>query len=320
MDDLWTPSAYPGAMSRNLLVGVDVGGSKIAALVAAPGGPALGRAEQPTDVTTPERTLDGIVAAVEQALRAAGAGPADLAAVGLGIPGRVRPERGLVESAVNLRWRCLAAGEILSARLGVPCYLENDARAAALGAHALPGERHFRHWAYLSVGTGLAGGLILDGRLYRGPNGMAGEIGHIVVEPGGEHCACGLDGCLETLVAGPAIARQARAESARAVYAAAVNGDGIALAVTRRAGAYLARAVHGLVMTCDLERVVFGGGVARAGAAFLDPICDELERLRRASTLAAEVLRPGLVALAPPEAEVALWGALAVASDYHRDH
>ena len=329
-------------MNRALRVGVDVGGSKIAALVAAglvagpTGAPAdrqaLGRAQVATDVTTPERTLDGIAEAVQLALAQAQAAWRDVAAVGLGIPGRVRPETGWVESAVNLRWRRLPVGQLLSERFGVPCFLENDSRAAALGAYQAPGEQRYQNWAYLSVGTGIASGLMLGGELYRGPNGMAGEIGHIVVAPDGPLCACGLRGCLETMAAGPAIVKHAQAllEAApagrqppwtvqagglttRRIYEAAAEGDELALAVTRQAGRCLAQAVHSLVMTCDVERVVFGGGVSRAGAPFLHPIMEALEQMRSASQLAAEVLPADIVGLVPAEAEAPLWGALAVA-------
>ncbi len=318
--------------SRPLRIGVDVGGTKIAALVAGPDRQPLGRARVPTDISTPEHTLDGIVAAVHQALAQVPATLADVSAIGLGIPGRVQPDGGVVASAVNLRWRQLPVGRILSDRFGVPCRLENDSRAAALGAYRAPGEQRYAHWAYVSVGTGIAAGLILRGQLFRGPNGMAGEIGHIVLAPDGPLCACGLRGCLETLAAGPAIVREARARMAAApaaaelsrlgeadaltterVYAAAAAGDRLALSVTRQAGRYLAQAVHGLVMTCDVERVVFGGGVARAGAAFLDPVCEALEQMRQASPLAGEVLTPNLVGLLPAGYEAALWGALAIA-------
>jgi predicted NBD/HSP70 family sugar kinase len=294
----------------------------------------LGCAQVATDVSSPERTLDGIVAAIEQALAQAQAGLPQVAAIGLGIPGRVQPDTGLVESAVNLGWSQLAVGPLLAQRLGVPCRLENDARAAALGAYRAGEEQRFQNWAYISVGTGIAAGLILSGRLYRGPHGMAGEIGHSIVQPGGPRCACGLHGCLEALASGPAILREARcrlettantcgpsllqapgALTTARVYEAAGAGDTVARVVTRQAGWYLAQAVHSLVMACDVERVVFGGGVARAGAAFLDPICDALDQLRRASPLAAEVLRPGLVGLLPPGHEAALWGAWALADE-----
>jgi glucokinase len=186
---------------------VDVGGTKIAVMVVAHDRRPLGLAQIATDVSSPERTLDCIVAAVEQALAKVPATLADVTAIGLRIPGRVRPACGLVESAVNLGWRQLRVGPMLEARFRVPCRLENDARAAALGAYQFGDERHFQNWAYVSVGTGIAAGLILDGELYRGPNGMAGEIGHLVVARDGPGCACGLRGCLETMAAGPAIVR-----------------------------------------------------------------------------------------------------------------
>jgi len=320
------------ALGRPLRVGVDVGGTKIAALVAGAGRQALGCAQVATDVTSPERTLDGIVAAVERALAQAGARLSEVGAIGLGIPGRVQPKTGVVESAVNLHWRHLAVGPLLAKRLGVPCRLENDARAATWGAYLTANESRFQNWAYISVGTGIAAGLILGGQLHRGPNSMAGEIGHAVVQPGGPRCACGLSGCLEAIAAGPAILREARSRletranscgpsllsapgplTTARVYEAACAGDTLARVVTRQAGWYLAQAVHSLVMTCDVERVVFGGGVARAGAAFLDPICEALDHLRQASPLAAEVLTPGLVGLLPTGYEAALWGALALA-------
>lgn len=311
-----------------------MGGSKIAALVDGADHRRLGWAQVATDVSSPEATLDCIAAAVEEALADAPATLADVAAIGIGIPGRVQPDSGLVETAVNLHWRQLRAGPLLAARFGVPCQLANDARAAALGAYQVGDEQRFQNWAYISVGTGIAGGLILRGQLWRGPNGMAGEIGHVIVRPDGPLCACGLNGCLEAMAAGPAITRQAQAllrarpaipghgqslldapgplTTAR-VYQAARYGDALASSVTHQAGRYLAQAVHSLVMTCDVERVVFGGGVAAAGSAFIDPISGEIERLRQASPLAAEALRPGLIGLGPLGHEAGLWGALALA-------
>jgi len=316
-------------------VGVDIGGSKVAVLVADARRRPLATFQQATDVTSPRHTLNGIVAAIEQALARVPASLAQVTAIGLGLPGRVQPERGLVEAAVNLGWRKMRAGPLLTRRLGVPCRLENDARAAALGAYALAGERRYPNWAYISVGTGIGAGIILGGQLYRGPTGMAGEIGHTIVQPGGPRCPCGLSGCLEALAAGPAIVREARARLETApqscgrslldtpeplttarVYAAARSGDAVARVVTQQAGWYLAQAVYNLVMTCNVQRVVFGGGVARAGKAFLDPISDGLQQLQQASPVAAEVLRPGLIGLVPEGYEAGLWGALAVAAPH----
>src|SRR5207237_4002755 len=108
---------------------------------------------------------------------------------------------------VNMGWEELPVGQTLSAQLGVPCLLENDVTLAALGAQRYIGAPAARNLAYVSVGTGIAAGLILDGRIYRGAHGLAGEIGHMVIAPNGPRCQCGGRGCLEALAAGPAIAR-----------------------------------------------------------------------------------------------------------------
>ena len=141
----------------------------------------------------------------------AGATMDDVAAIGVGVPGRVDPLTGTVTLAVNLGWSDLSLGDQLEARLGRPCLLENDVRAAALGLH----KRHFvgglDDLAYVAVGTGVSAGVILRGQLHRGARGLAGEIGHVIAQADGPPCSCGERGCLETLISGPAIARQARA-------------------------------------------------------------------------------------------------------------
>src|SRR6476661_5143399 len=119
--------------SRNLLAGVDAGGTKVAVLVADAQGDARSRATFPTDLSSPENTVAGIAAAIRETLAAGGAGPDAVAAVGLGTPGRVDPQTGVVRHAVNLKWEALPVGAMLAAELGVPCFLENDVRVAALG-------------------------------------------------------------------------------------------------------------------------------------------------------------------------------------------
>jgi glucokinase len=278
------------------------------------------------------------VQVIRQAVAEAGASLSDVAAVGLGVPGRVDAESGLVHLAVNLPWRALPVGARLADELGAPCFLENDARAAALGLHRYTPYGQLAHLAYVSVGTGIAAGLILHGRLYKGAHGMAGEIGHVCADPAGPACGCGLRGCLEAVAAGPAIARWARQAleapataqtpsrlrarqlytnaqplTAAEVYAAAATGDALAQAVAQKVAGYLAQAVQGLVMAYDVERIVIGGGVARAGAPFLQPLLGELARLRRASPLAQAMLPESLIELVSPDYDAGAWGAVAVA-------
>jgi glucokinase len=172
---------------------------------------------------------------------------------------------------------------------------------------------------------------------------MAGEIGHVIVEPGGAECRCGQRGCLETVASGPHIARRAidalaragseadasEAESdpilrsadvitARTVYEAAAAGEPIGRAVADEAGRYLARAVSGLILTCDLDLVLLGGGVTAAGPAFLEPIVAELDRLRAASPLVAALIPAGAVRALPSEFEAVAWGGVALARRHAR--
>jgi glucokinase len=270
------------------------------------------------------------VAAIRQALVAAGARTSDVAAIGLGVPGRVDTESGVVRHAVNLGWHELAVGERISRELGVPCVLENDVRVAAMGTLRYLGSAAPASLVYLSVGTGIAAGVVLDGKVYRGAHGMAGEVGHMVIEPGGPRCACGTRGCLEALASGPAIARlgaQAATGAAgtllrtyspvtaEAVYEAARSGDRAALGVTHAVGRYLALAIQQLVMAYDVECVVLGGGVSHQGEAFLQPISEELERLRKDSALAREMLQPGIVRLLPPDYQAGVWGGVMLAAE-----
>jgi glucokinase len=316
-----------------LLVGVDVGGTKVAVLVVDEELRVLSRTMMPTVLDGPQGTLSGIAAAVRQGVRRAGGRMSDVAAIGVGVPGRVDPQTGLVRQAVNLGWEELRVGEGLSAKLGVPCFLENDVSLAAYGVqhHLQAGEadRPPQNMAYVSVGTGIAAGLILNGRIYRGAHGMAGEIGHMVIEPGGPRCQCGARGCLEALVAGPAIARMGeeaaaasdgtllrryRPMTAEAVYRAARSGDPAAREITRKVSRYLALALHQLIVAYDMECVVFGGGVSRDGDAFLQPILEELARLREGSTLTSEMLQPDMIRLVPPGYEAGTWGAVLLAA------
>jgi glucokinase len=210
MTDRADPRERLDARDRPLLVGVDVGGSKIAVLVVDRDDHVLARQVAPTAAGAPERAVDEIAAVVRSALSSAGATTDDIAALGVGVPGRVDPLTGSVTLAVNLGWSDLPLGARLEDRFGRPCVVENDVRAAALGLHRRRVVGPIDDLAYLAVGTGVSAGVVLHGRLHRGARGLAGEIGHVIVDPGGARCACGQDGCLETLVSGSAIARLAR--------------------------------------------------------------------------------------------------------------
>ena len=328
----------------DLVVGVDIGGTKTAILVTAARdeprnetpGTVRARSVAPTAVGAPERAADTIAALVTAALADAGASTRDVAALGVGVPGRVDRERGHVTHAVNLGWDDLPLGPRLASALGIPTSVENDVRAAALGLHRRRVFGETESLAFLAIGTGIAAGVVLNGRLHRGAHGLAGEVGHVIVEPDGPTCACGNRGCLEAVAAGPAIVARTKAgwaarrdgrppdpgepddpvlAGAEGVFAAAAAGDPVATEVIESAGRAIAWGIHVLALAYDVERIVLGGGVSHVGEPFMAPIRRQLDRYRSASPLTAEILPPDLVQLLPAGSDAGAWGAVTVARE-----
>lgn len=316
---------------RDLLVGLDVGGTKIVALLTDADGQPLARITARTITDQPgtaaAQLADVIRAACHQA-----AVPIDrIAAVGVGVPGRVDPDRGVVSLALNLGWHGVPLRDDLEKRVGAPVSVANDVRAAAAGLVERRILGDIENLVYLSIGTGIAAGIILRGELNAGAHQLAGEVGHVVIRADGPMCTCGLRGCLETLAAGSQIAVRAReaiesepssslAAGAREgrltaadVYDAARDGDELALRITEQAGRALANVIYTLALTLDVQRICIGGGVSNAGAVFLEPIERELDRLRSQSALAAEALPENAVQLLPAGADAGVWGALTLA-------
>jgi glucokinase len=208
------------------------------------------------------------------------AGPS--ARVALAVPGLVDDERGIVALAPNLGWRDLPLRAIAEERLGLPALVWHDARAAALAEGTLGAARGARDWLLVTIGTGIGGAIVSDGRVLLGGRGAAGELGHIGVVPDGPRCACGRRGCLEALASGRNISERYAERSgvlgmrAEDVLARASAGDDAAAAVWDEAIDALARALAGCAALLDPELVVLGGGVASAGAALLDPLAARL--------------------------------------------
>ena len=237
-----------------MIAGIDIGATKTLAVLWESG-----------RVVDEVRLATGDPIATAMAALDAMTGPG-LDAIGIGIPGLVAG--GAVRYAVNLGidGQPVPIGPEVSTRAGVPVVVENDVNAAAVGAaHALGTD----DLAYLSIGTGVAAGIVLGGRLHRGANGAAGEIGHLPVDPAGPRCACGQRGCLDVVASGGAITRRWPAgdapSPAAALLAAADAGDADAIAALDELAAHLASAVTVLALTFDPRLVVLGGGVAEAG-------------------------------------------------------
>jgi glucokinase len=295
-------------MSGPVRVGLDVGGTKTL-------GVALdteGRVVAQERVTT-RKGPDGVVATsalVVEALRRDTA-DAQVSMVGLGIPGLVDAERGAVRLAVNLGldsdW--FPIGDLLADRLGAPVAIENDVNVAALGARALGGSGDL---VYLSIGTGLAAGLVIGGVLRRGNHGAAGEIGHVPVDPVGAWCTCGQRGCLETVASGSALAAAWPTDGtppAQALFAAAEAGDAKAISVRDRFVGGVAQAVRLLVLAVDPEIIVLGGGVAHLGEPLRLHVASALASQAASSPFLASLDLAGRVRLAPAGHPLAAIGA-----------
>ncbi len=316
-------------MADRVFVGLDIGGTKTAVLVVDQKLNVLSRYKTPTQVANPNSLISGTVAAIETALDLAGKTPDQILSIGAGIPGHVALETGEVRMAVNLNITSYPVGPKLSEHFSVPVALENDVRAATLGAYQwLSEQRDVSYMAYISIGTGIAAGAVLGSRLYRGAKGMAGEIGHICFDPDGPICVCGMPGCLEALASGPAIARhfheQASAltdqtPTAKEVYQLAASGQPEAISVIKKASEYLARAAYTLVNMYDVEAVVFGGGVSGAGSTFLDPILKAVAEMKYQSQLVRAMLDHVTITALPPGHTAATWGAIMLAQQIHRN-
>ena len=307
---------------RLLAAGLDVGGTKTSLVVCDDDDRLLLHSVVATEHGDLTAQLIGLVQQAAAHLAAQGD---RLAAVGVAVPGRVHPIDGTLALAVNLGAPALPVAELIESATGLPCFVEHDARAAAAWLRSNPADGP-HYLAYLSVGTGISAGVVLDGRLLRGVGGLAGEVGHVLAQPGGPRCSCGLDGCLEAVAAGPAIARQAsealhagRSSSLLAgataadVFRAAGEGDLVATEIAAAAAAHLARAVRALVLGFGVERVVVGGGVAAAGALLLDRVNAHIELERRASALVEAAFATTVVEVLPPDTEAGARGAAAIA-------
>lgn len=311
-------------------LGVDVGGTTVATQLVDPERNAVCALTVATDVTSPDATLASIASGIQQTLEAAGLSAAALAAIGLGIPGQVDSAHGIARMAVNLHWYDYPVVERLSTRFGVPCVIDNDVRVATLGVYRFDNPDGSRNLTYVSIGTGVAAGAIVDGLLLRGRNGLAGEVGHWSVDPAGPRCNCGARGCLETLVSATAVIRRAQAAveagvttllreqrplTAKAVYDAAAAGDAVASAIVEETGAILGQALRNVLLAYDSDVIVLGGGPTRAGARYLAPILAEWRRQQERSPLAVAVLRPELLRIADPARNMGAWGAVALAAE-----
>jgi glucokinase len=270
-------------------IGVDVGGTKVAAGVVDEEGKVLVSTRRPTPSESPDHVEETIAAVVTELRREY----ADIEAVGIGAAGFVDAERSTVLFAPNLVWRGEPLRDDVAARIGLPVVVENDANAAAWAEFRFGAGRDARDLVCVTVGTGIGGGIVLDGALYRGRFGIGAEFGHMRVVPDGRRCGCGQRGCWEQYCSGRALLHEAREIAdvqpvfgarllalgggepegieAFEVTQAAREGDPAAVACFDEVGGWLGQGLADLAAVLDPALFVVGGGVADAGELLLEP-------------------------------------------------
>ena len=254
---------------ESVCIGVDVGGTNLRFAMVTPGGVVLRRESQATGIVSgPASFLSRLLKVLCRLRNEAELDGRRILAVGLGVPGLISKE-GILNSSVNLQpLQGLNLAAAVSSGLGLPVVALNDANASALGEHRFGAARPYGSSLVLTLGTGVGAGLILDGRLWTGVDGTAGEFGHITVEPNGRPCGCGNRGCLEQYASATAIAACARRQTpeegglAAALAARAFSGNDEAAAIFEQAGTYLGIAAAGALNLLNLEAIILGGGVA----------------------------------------------------------
>jgi len=282
------------AINPNLgkFVGIEMGATHITIILVDASAQVLAELEQPFDITlAPDVCINQIATLFSEFLQSNGVNSSSIMAVGVGVPGPIVAGAGKVSfPPIMPGWDEFPIRDRLQNIWGCPVYLGNDAEFGALGEWAYGAGRSQENLAYIKIGRGIGAGLLLNGRVYRGTSGSAGEIGHITIEKNGPLCTCGNRGCLEAMAGGQAIAQKAieavklgrksmlsdiddpETITALNVVSAARRGDLISQQIIREAGLFIGTAVASLINLFNPSMVVIGGEVSRSGDLLLEPI------------------------------------------------
>jgi len=304
---------------NQIFVGVDLGGTNIVVgAMSDDGSKQYGMHSEPTRAEEGadrviERMAQMVETAVTTTMRETGAPRSAFQGVGIGAPGPLDRDKGIVLVAPNLKWHDVPLRDRMTALTGLPAAIDNDANCATYGEWWIGAARGGRNVVGITIGTGIGGGLILDGKLYHGSSDMAGEIGHITIDQNGRRCGCGNYGCLEAYASGPAIADRAREAltadggsilrelvngdlsriTAQTVYDASSRGDSVARDVVRDTARFLGTGIANLLNIFNPDVVVIAGGVTQAGDALFEPLNAEVRRRAFRSAVDACRIVPG---------------------------
>lgn len=286
-------AALPPDPRASRAIGIDIGGTKIAAGVVTADGRIVDRALLPTPMDDEPATILAMRGVIEELRRRHPA----VEAIGVGAAGLVDWPSGRIRWAPHNAYRQLPLRRLLHEATGLPTVVDNDANAAAWAEARYGAGVGSNHMVLLTVGTGIGGGLVLDGRVYRGNSGLGAEVGHMIVDPDGDPCECGNVGCLEAMASGSALGRAGRLAAkadpggrlarlagdpervtGQLVFQAAQQGDATATELFERLGFWLGVGIASLVTIFDPELVVIGGGLVHTGDLLLKPARASMER------------------------------------------
>ena len=272
-------------MNTNV-VGVDMGGTKILSAVVDGEGKILGTSKIPTNAKSNTAiVIDRIASCIQEAIEDSNVDSETIEAIGIGAPAVLDPDTGVVIFAPNLGWKSVPLKSELETRVNVPAFVDNDVNVGTLGEHAFGAGQNVQNMVGIFVGTGIGGGIILNGQLFHGASKTAGEIGHIIVKAGGPKCGCGRRGCLEALASRTAIAKQLQKaiqkKGKKSIITELTNDDleiirsgtlakalrskdKLTLKVFKNVTKYLGVGIGSIVNFLNPEMIVLGGGVVEA--------------------------------------------------------
>jgi len=302
-----------------LIVGVDLGGTTIVVGTVPEDGSALyGLVQEPTPVHLgPDGVVARIIAMIRESMdharRECGDPAVEIAGVGIGAPGPLDTAKGIVIIAPNLGWHDMPLRDRIASAIGLDARLDNDANCATLGEWWRGAAAGARYVVGFTIGTGIGGGIVLDGRVFHGASDVAGEIGHMTIDVTGRRCKCGNYGCIEAYASGTAIAARTVEEleagtasviptlvdgdlarvTAQTVYRAAQDGDALALEIVRDTARFLGAGIASIVNVLNPEVVVVTGGVTRAGDRLFGPLRIEVARRAFKPAVSACRIVPG---------------------------
>ncbi len=279
--------------NNNYSIGVDLGGTKIYTGIVDKLGKIISKVKISTQAEKgPSFIIEQIIKSIKQVIKKSKINRLQILGIGIGAPGPLNTEKGIVHHAPNLSgWKEVPLKERVHSKIGLPVYIDNDANLAALGESWIGAGKGVKNLICITLGTGVGGGLILDGKIFHGWQDVAGEIGHITVEPSGAKCNCGNYGCLEAYSSSTGIVNRIREAikrkektllkepiTSKKVYEFSLKGDKLSQRIMKEAGIYLGIALSIVANLLNLEMAIIGGNVAFAGDMIFEPARQEIKK------------------------------------------